>query len=349
MSAGEGIEYSKRLGRISDEQFAGATKRLGVGTFVKAAPATSGLFGQNVFLTTSEGEFVLRGAPHWVDLSREGPWKFERNDLWQFSKEICFANLLHEHTDAPVSWPQLLDRESDIFGWPYIIMPRMPGTCFDERQLRKTISPEQRQSAARAMGSMLVRLQKLAWPFAGDVDLSFKLVPYPGGHTAHVVRETAKFADNARKNGGLSAEDDAWIERIGEAARAVSVVRPNLYVHGDFKPGNLTLSTDGDEMTVTGIFDLHESRIGDGASDICRQACGYLDFDPEMTKEFVATYRSQAGDDPTIRDRMPLYVINDRMKFWEYFTRPPDVAPWLKGKTFRDWAGRYVDEILDLL
>ena len=102
-------------------------------------------------------------------------------------------------------------------------------------------------------------------------------------------------------------------------------------------------------MTVTGVFDLHESRLGDGASDICRQACGYLDFDPEMTKEFVASYRSQAGEDPTIRDRMPLYVVNDRMKFWEYFTRPPDVAPWLKGKTFRGWASRYVDAILELL
>ena len=58
--------YSERLGAISDAQFQAVADRLALGHFVEAAPVTSGLFGQNVFMTTTTGEYVLRGAPHWV-------------------------------------------------------------------------------------------------------------------------------------------------------------------------------------------------------------------------------------------------------------------------------------------
>ena len=58
--------YSERLGAISDAQFAAAVARLGLGGFVSATPIAAGLFGQNVFLTTTTGAFVFRGAPHWV-------------------------------------------------------------------------------------------------------------------------------------------------------------------------------------------------------------------------------------------------------------------------------------------
>jgi hygromycin-B 7''-O-kinase len=341
--------YSQRLGTISDEQFAAATSRLGVGTFIEAAPITSGLFGQNVFLSTSEGEFVLRGAPHWVDFGRQGVWKHQRNDRWQFAKEILFANLLHERTDAPVPWPQLLDESSDIFGWPYIIMPRMPGSCFDERSIRKALPLEQRHGVARALGDQLARQQALTWPFAGDVDASLSLQPYPDGHAAHVARETAQFAENARATGALTDEDDAWIAKIVEAALAQSVVRANAYVHGDYKLGNLCVAEQDGSWRVSGIFDLHESRFGDGASDLCRQICSYLDTDEGLAGMFLEAYRAHADLGPAIEARMALYLINDRMKLWEYFTRPPKRAAGLEGTTFRSWVGRYLEAALALL
>ena len=62
-------EYSKDLGLLSPDQFQAALSRFGLGNFLHAEPIPFGLFGQNVFLTSTVGEFVLRGRPHF-------PWQF---------------------------------------------------------------------------------------------------------------------------------------------------------------------------------------------------------------------------------------------------------------------------------
>src|SRR5919112_6152635 len=94
-------EYSRRLGPIEDGQFRSALQRLGLGEFVRAEPIADGLFGQNVFVSSTTGEYVLRGAPHYD---------------WQLQSERFFARLLHERTRAPVPWPYVIDPAADIFG-----------------------------------------------------------------------------------------------------------------------------------------------------------------------------------------------------------------------------------------
>ena len=92
-------EYSRRLGLIEDGQFQTALERLGLGEFVRAEPVAGGLFGQNVFVTSTIGEYVLRGAPHYD---------------WQLPAERFFARLIHERTRTPVPWPYILDPDDDI-------------------------------------------------------------------------------------------------------------------------------------------------------------------------------------------------------------------------------------------
>ena len=70
-------EYSKRLGEISPEQFQAAFERVDLGDFMRAEPVPFGLFGQNVFVTSTQGEFVLRGVPHYD---------------WQFPTERFFVD-----------------------------------------------------------------------------------------------------------------------------------------------------------------------------------------------------------------------------------------------------------------
>ncbi len=105
----------------------------------------------------------------------------------------------------------------------------------------------------------------------------------------------------------------------------------------------------GDGWRVSGLFDLHEARFGDGALDLVRQACSYLDTEPELAAVFVDSYLQRVVPDANIATLLPLYVVNDRMKIWEFFTRPDARATWSNGKSFREWAERYVNGLLMLV
>jgi len=339
--------YSERLGAISDAQFQAVADRLALGHFVEAAPVTSGLFGQNVFITTTTGEYVLRGAPHWV--KRLGEQTYRPNDRVQFTAEKYFAQQLHEHTTAPVPWPMLHDQTNDILGWPYLVMPKMPGQCFNERNIMKLLSSEDRHGVARALGEMLVEMQKLTSPFAGNFDVdTVELTPFPGGNTGHVIAETQDAVATASANGVMTAHDLDWIDAAERSARAAGE-RPNTYVHCDYKFDNLTVSKVDDNWRVTGLFDLHEARFGDGALDLVRQTCSYLDTEPALARIFIASYFKRTTRDSRIAELLPLYLINDRMKFWTFFANPASPAPWTKGRTFRGWAEPYLEAMLAII
>src|SRR5215216_5853473 len=115
-----GQVYSQRLGVLTPHQFQAALARFELGDFVEATPVSGGLFGQNVFVTSTQGHYVLRGMPHYP---------------WQFPKERFGAALLHERTQVPVAYPYLLDASTDIFGWSYLLMPRLQGIRPADNQL----------------------------------------------------------------------------------------------------------------------------------------------------------------------------------------------------------------------
>jgi len=148
----KGRMYSQRLGMIYDEQFQEACERFNLGRFIQADAIPFGNFGQNVFVSSTEGDYVLRGQPHF--------W-------WQFPTEQFFTRLLHESTDVAVPWPYLINSTTDIFGWSYVIMPRMPGLQLADAQVKDQLGAEDRRGIAQALGENLARLQEVTWPFAG--------------------------------------------------------------------------------------------------------------------------------------------------------------------------------------
>jgi hygromycin-B 7''-O-kinase len=337
--------YSERLGAITDAQFAAAVERLGLGAFVSAAPIARGLFGQNVFLTTTAGEFVFRGVPHWVKRLDEAAHR--PDDRLQFTAEGFFVSQLHERTRAPVPWPYLHDQACDIFGWPYAIMPRMPGLCVNDREIVKALAPDDRRGVAEAVGATLAEMHTLTWPFAGGFDVdTIELTPDPGGGVARVIAEARSLVDAAAARGAMTPADIAWIEAAAAGARAAKAP-PSTFVHGDYKLDNVTLVHQGGAWRVGGVFDFHTARFGDGAFDLIRLACSYLDFEPALARVFLDAYRTAAGHDADLAPLAPLYVLKERAAFWQF---PADNRPrWSQGKTFRNWVEPYIDQLLALV
>jgi hygromycin-B 7''-O-kinase len=341
MTRGPSPLYSERLGAISDAQFAAAAARLELGTFVSAEPISQGLFGQNVFLTTSEGAFVFRGAPHW--------YRGQRDDRYQFAKEALFIRLVHERTAAPAPWPCRYDPTSDIFGWPYLIMQRTPGDCFNERSIRKALPATARRQIATSIGTTLADLQRLTAAAAGDYDPDTDaLESQPDGYGAHLIRSLTEVANGAEAAGVMTAADMHWTRALALGVGDLPA-RPVTFVHGDYKLDNMTVVERDGAWRVGGLFDFHTARFGDSARDLVRAACAYLDTEPELAPVMVEAWRAGGGDAAGLAPWLPLYVASERSSIWSGFVKRDARPAWSAGHTFRSWAEGYLERLAPLI
>jgi aminoglycoside phosphotransferase (APT) family kinase protein len=216
-------------------------------------------------------------------------------------------------------------------------MPKMPGHCFDERSIPAALGNDARHGVAIAMGENLAEMQRLTYSPA----ISAPSTITPAARLGRQCRMDRARGPVLPRHAGdrLTAEECNWIERVAaEAPRDA----PNTYVHCDYKHGNLTVLEKDGRWRIGGLFDFHEARFADGALDVVRTACSYLDTEPALAAVFRKAYGGRL--DPA---RMTLYVLNDRLKLWN-ISRPAHRADWLKGKTFRPWVQRYLDGVLAL-
>jgi hygromycin-B 7''-O-kinase len=327
-------EYSKRLGVLSSTQFRAALDRFDLGDFLSAEPIRFGLFGQNVFLTSTKGEYVLRGVPHYP---------------WQFPKERFFTRLLHERTTVPVPWPYLLDPRDDIFGWSYVLMPRMPGLQLIDPEVRGRLSAVDRRAVATAMGNTLAHAHLLTWPYAGEYDLATDTIqPLRVDHTEWVISRMRNDLQVAIPLSDRTTDADvAWVERvIDEGREALDTAFVPCLVMQDYKEGNSVAQYREGSWQITGVFDLMEPYFGDGEADLPRQASVYADEDLELAREFVASYgegmrRQDRPIRPGSADRFRIYMLLDRLIIWQFAQRHG--VWWDPSLTLRQWAEPYVE------
>lgn len=346
--------YSQRLGVITDEQFQAALDRFNLGRFIKAEAIPFGMWGQNVFVSSSEGEYVLRGQPHFA---------------WQFPTEQFYTQFLHEHTSVPVPWPYLLDTTTDIFGWSFVLMPRMPGLQIADPQVQKQLRPAERLGIARALGENLAHMQEatwpccgrynattnkvepfdlaheLAWPFAAESDAQLASIPPTIiSHSERVQACLRHYMTRAHECDAtaMTSQDIAWVEGyIADAQEALNDEFEPCLVMEDYKEDNLVVTQDGERWRVSGLFDLMEAYFGDGEVDLSRPIAEYFIVDPQLSRAFFSGYRSRKALRPGFAKRFPVYMLLDRALLWEFFLRN-NMRWWDKRWTFRDWADRYV-------
>lgn len=346
-------QYSLRLGEISPHQFQAALDRFDLGTFIQAEPIPFGLFGQNVFVSSTKGEFVLRGSPHFP---------------WQFPAEQFFVQQLHEKTRTPVPHPYLIDPSHEIFGWSYAIMPRMPGLQVTDQGIKKTLSADDKKSIARALGENLAEMQKLTWPFSGRYHADTQTVqlfelrqelayPFPieADESVHAIAPQAVTCSEtivarirhmllkaATCNDRTPQADIEWVEEMLEQAKdALDDNFQPCFVMEDYKDANVTLTNEHGTWRVSGVFDLMEGYFGDGEIDLSRQVGVYMEEDPQLARGFIDAYRAQKPPRRGFEKRFPVYMLHDRLIIWTYFQRNHAVW-WGDSLMFREWMQRYL-------
>lgn len=145
--------YSERLGSIDDEQLQRACDLFDLGALRGASPATAGLWGQNILIETARGEFVLRGNPQ---------------DPEQFAREEVVAGVIHAGSSLPVPWPYWVCDDLELFGWPFAIMPRLPGMMGST--LWEMADDPGKLGLAAAHGRALSRLHEAGFDAPGPFD-----------------------------------------------------------------------------------------------------------------------------------------------------------------------------------
>lgn len=325
-------EYSKRLGVISHGQFRAALDRFDLGSLLRAEPVPFGNFGQNVFLTSTSGQYVLRGSPH---------------DVHQFPRERFFTRLLHEHTPAPVPWPYHLDLSDDIFGWSYVIMPRMPGVQLIDPQVRTRLTAKDRHGIAHAMGETLACLHTLTWPHAGQYDVATDTVPPLGEDFGEwLISRIRHFLQLAIPHSDRTTPADIeWVEDLIAAGReALAIPFQPCFVLEDYKEGNTVAERKGGAWHITGVFDYQCAYFGDGEADLSRSVASFSAEDNDLARAFLQAYMNQAADGGRplrtgFTTRFPLYMLLDRLIIWQFAQQH---GVWIDASlTLREWASPY--------
>lgn len=334
------IEYSKRLGPISVAQFQAALDHFKLGQFVSAEAIPFGLFGQNVFIKSTTGDYALRGAAHYD---------------WQFPEEQFFAKLLHEQTNVPVPWPYLYDENEAIFGWRYgyVIMPRMPGLQLADTEVIKKLSLDDRKSIAVTLGENLHEVQTAKWATSGRYDLSTKTIkPLDDSFQAWIIGEIRQwFQKSMDHNTGTTDKDREWLEKlIYDSSASLKIPFAPALVLRDYKEANLTVEKERGRWRVSGVFDLMEALIGDGELDLARQMTTYMEEDVSLAKNFTQGYLNKSPLREQANERLAFYIAYDRMIVWEYFHRPEHLHMWwYETKTLHEWIQSYISQLEKIL
>lgn len=301
------MQYSQRLGGITNEQFQTALDRFDLGKLIRAEPVLVGNFGQNVFLTTAKGEYVFRGKPHYE---------------WQFKSEQFMAQLLHDKTKAPVPYPYLVDEKTDIFGWNYAIMPRLKG---QRRSNTKEI--------AQAFGENLAEMQTLTWEFSGQYDPHIKTIKqFDTPHDEWIIEKIRSLMTYC------TPSDIEWIESlISESRIALQIPFTPTFVMRDYQESNMVVNKVDGIWKVTGVFDLMENYFGDGEVDIPRMYIAYAEKDKTLAKTFLHAYISKHPVRDGFEKRYSIYALLDRIIVWEWAKRTGN-CQWNPELTFKTWC-----------
>lgn len=334
------VDYAGSLGKISGEQFDRALRKLNLGGFIKAEKASGGVVGQNVFLTSTKGEFVFRGRPFYEE---------------QFDVEKFMVDNLHKHTKVHVAYPYLIDNSAEIFGFKYAIMPKLKGIQIaNGGTLIMKFSKEERLKIVRAMVEILIEMQQLK---LRDTE-KYMSENIKNAMRLNAVKNTEVYAENIinKITGSLentpeiTNEDIKFINDIVEQNRkSLLIPFEPCFVMGDFKEDNVLFSNTGGEWKVCGVFDFAMSHFGDGETDLSRiyaMYIGEMDRDANFAGEFIRTYIKLKPPREGFFERFKIYSIQERLGIWSWAKNRREGAWWDDDMPLREWLAGYLNLII---
>lgn len=134
----------------------------------------------------------------------------------------------------------------------------------------------------------------------------------------------------------LTTYDREWVgDSIQTARPAMEQAFTPCFVHCDFHTNNVVAEQRDGTWRITGVFDLMSSHFGNGEFDLARQFTAYAEKNPALARTFLDTWCQVAGDRRGRRDRLLLFILNERLKIWEWAKRTR-ISWWPDSMCFRE-------------
>jgi aminoglycoside phosphotransferase (APT) family kinase protein len=321
------MNYSERLGEITVEQIQLVVNKYGLGKLVATEKVQDGLFGQNLFFSTSHGEYVLRGKPHFD---------------WQFPLEKFFAERLFKE-GIPTPTPYILDEDTSIFGWSFVIMPRLEGTRISSKLDESYLTDEDRKSIASAQGTFLAKVQTAQFEKPGRYNYETdKIDAFDGTYSEHLLdRIKARLEKAQQSRSGYTYEQDlAWVETLLNKAQDAGINEfiPTVVLQ-DYKFENTLVKKVGGNWEICALFDLMECYIGNGEADLSRTYCKYIASGREdLAQIFLSSWADISPNSQNHKKRLPFFITLDRSIIWEWRMRDINAET----TNFRSYARKYL-------
>ncbi|HEX7064533.1 MAG TPA: aminoglycoside phosphotransferase family protein [Bacillales bacterium] len=318
---------SNKLGKVTDKQLQRMLDRFDLGKLLSSKKTTNGVMGQTMFVSTSTGEYVLKGNPVFQG---------------QFLEEQFFVENLREKTKVSVPSPYLVDELDDIFGWPYALMPRLPGYHLTTGGIQTA----DKIRMAGLLAETLVELHKWKADQYGEFNPETQTVrSFEGSYQSWLYNTIQYWLEDARKYSEITSQDVGWVEGILNGSReAFEHLHSPAFVMGDFKAENILFQSGGDGWKVSGVFDFTASYFGDPVADLPKMTAFYLDNgEEELARTFLSVYirNARMNKDEFVK-RFRVHMLHRRVLDWGC-AKAIDQVTWDHDLSFSDWVERFTD------
>lgn len=326
---------TNQLGELSERQLQLMLERWQLGKLVAAGKTAKGVGNQTMFVDSTAGRFVLKGNPLYPG---------------QFREEQYYVDGLRA-AGLPVPAPYLVDEATDIFGWPYALMPRLAGDHISDSTFWSGLGEADRQQIAELLGTSLSRLHRWQVPQAGEYDpITDNVSPFPHSYRGWLFDRIDYWLRDAARYSQVTAQDWEWVNQLLASARAAfDQLTTASYVMGDFKADNLLVRRSDSGWELAGIFDFTNGYFGDGLADLCKLVIMHLSAgEAELAKRFVVAYCRGCAETTGFAARLRVHLLQQCVLNWGC-AKAIGQATWDPQLSFASWAAQYVGAVDELL
>ena len=334
---------SGKLGPLTNRQFQLALDYFNLGSFVQAKEIFEGVSGQNIFLTSIQGEFVFKGSP--------------KSNLPHSSKlfaEQFFSERLGKFVPTPN--PFLVCTDESIFGFKFAIIPKLKGLNISNDLNDNFLSSEDMAGIAVAQGKFLNKMQICSWNFCGIYSPETRNIkPYNKDWLKEFSDQILFFLEKASKHNLLTTNSDfKWVKQtIANSKSSFTEFKPTFFMQ-DFKPANMLVDKVNSTWEVRGLFDLVEGSVGHPEADLCRlfalyirhgkQDLAYTFLNSYLLEKLENKMKNESEKELEILQfvqRFKIFMLHDRCLLWEWHQRS-NTQWWDKKLSFKEWATQFM-------